>query len=73
MIPHGTAGREWILVCREFMKVRDVIRILHEDGWVLVAMRGSHKQFKRPVKQGRVTVPGQPGDDLARGTLKSIF
>ncbi|MGV3593284.1 MAG: type II toxin-antitoxin system HicA family toxin [Gammaproteobacteria bacterium] len=55
------------------MKVRDVIRILHEDGWVLVAMRGSHKQFKRPVKQGRVTVPGQPGDDLARGTLKSIF
>jgi predicted RNA binding protein YcfA (HicA-like mRNA interferase family) len=55
------------------MKVRDVLHMLHEDGWMLVATRGSHRQFKHPTKPGRVTVPGNPGDDLARGTLNSIL
>jgi hypothetical protein len=32
-----------------------------------------HRQFKHPAKSERVTVPGKPGDDLARGTLNSIL
>jgi predicted RNA binding protein YcfA (HicA-like mRNA interferase family) len=55
------------------MKVRDVIRILEDDGWRLVATRGSHRQYKHPVKSGRVTVAGKASDDLAPGTLNSIF
>jgi predicted RNA binding protein YcfA (HicA-like mRNA interferase family) len=55
------------------MKVRDVVRLLHDDGWVLVATRGSHRQFKHPQKPGRVTLPGKPGDDLAIGTFKSVL
>lgn len=55
------------------MKVSDVLRILHDDGWRLVATRGSHRQFKHGTKPGRVTVPGKPGDDLAPGTLNSIM
>ena len=55
------------------MKVRDVIRILLEDGWFLVATRGSHRQYKHPTKPGRVTVSGKPSDDLAPGTLDSIL
>ena len=47
--------------------------MLNEDGWFLVATRGSHRQFKHPVKPGRVTVPGKPADDLAPGTLNSIL
>ncbi|WP_136256595.1 type II toxin-antitoxin system HicA family toxin [Metallibacterium scheffleri] len=39
----------------------------------LVATRGSHRQYKHPSKPGRVTVPGKPGDDLAPGTLNSIY
>jgi predicted RNA binding protein YcfA (HicA-like mRNA interferase family) len=35
--------------------------------------KGSHRQYKHPVKKGRVTVPGHPGDDVATGTLKSIL
>jgi len=27
------------------MKVRDVIRMLEDDGWRLVATRGSHRQY----------------------------
>lgn len=55
------------------MKVREILEKLHEDGWYLVTTRGSHRQFKHPVKPGRVTVAGKPGDDLPPGTLNSIF
>ncbi len=55
------------------MKVGDVLRLLREEGWLLVATRGSHRQFKHPSKPGRVTVAGKPGDDLAAGTLASIL
>ena len=40
---------------------------------LVVATEGSHRQFKHPTKPGRVTVPGKPNDDLARGTLNSIM
>ena len=54
------------------MKVSEVLRMLQDDGWTLVATRGSHRQFKYATKLGRVTVPGEPSDDLAPGTLNSI-
>ncbi|HTQ36732.1 MAG TPA: type II toxin-antitoxin system HicA family toxin [Steroidobacteraceae bacterium] len=55
------------------MKVSELLRLLHEDGWYLVAMRGSHRQFKHPAKPGRVTIAGAPSHDLSPGTLKSIL
>lgn len=55
------------------VKVRDVLKRLKNDGWFLVATRGSHRQFKHPLKSGRVTVAGKPSDDLAAGTLDSIL
>ena len=55
------------------MKVAALLRVLHEDDWYLVAIHGSHRQFKHPTKRGRVTVAGKPRDDLAPGTVKSIL
>jgi predicted RNA binding protein YcfA (HicA-like mRNA interferase family) len=55
------------------VKVSEVLRLLNADGWVLVATRGSHRQFKHATKPGRVTVPGKPSDDLAPGTYNSIL
>lgn len=55
------------------MKVRDAIRLLVRDGWVQVAQKGSHRQFKHPVKKGRVTVSGKLGHDVPKGTLASIL
>ena len=55
------------------MKIREVLLMLETDGWRLVATRGSHRQFKHPTKPGRVTVVGKPSDDLAPGTLNSVF
>lgn len=55
------------------MKVAEILRLLQQDGWLLAAQKGSHRQFKHPTKPGRVTVPGKPSDDLAMGTLNSIL
>lgn len=55
------------------MKVREVIHLIEDDGWYLVAIKGSHRQFKHPTKLGRVTIAGHPNDDLAPGTLNSVL
>ena len=55
------------------MKVRDILRMIADDGWYQVRQRGSHRQFKHPTKPGLVTVAGKPGDNLAPGTLNSIL
>ncbi len=55
------------------MKVSEILRQLQDDGWFLVATRGSHRQFKQAIKPGRVTVAGKPSDYLAPGTLNSIL
>jgi predicted RNA binding protein YcfA (HicA-like mRNA interferase family) len=55
------------------MKVRDVIRLIEEDGWVRVQMRGDHRQYKHPTKRGRVTIAGHPSDDVHPKTLNSIL
>jgi len=55
------------------MKIRDIIKLIESDGWYQVDTKGSHRQYKHPVKQGRVTIAGHPGDDLAAGTLNSIL
>lgn len=64
-----TEARQTLL----FMKVRDLLKLLNDDGWYLVTTVGSHRQFKHPAKSGRVTVAGHPSDDLHPKTLRSIL
>jgi predicted RNA binding protein YcfA (HicA-like mRNA interferase family) len=54
-------------------KVREAIARVEADGWRLVVQRGSHRQFKHPVKPGRVTIAGKPSDDLPPGLWNSIL
>jgi predicted RNA binding protein YcfA (HicA-like mRNA interferase family) len=50
------------------VKVRDIIRLIEDDGWYLVATRGSHRQYKHPDKPGRV--PGTLNSVLKQAGLK---
>jgi len=54
------------------MKVAEVLRVLHANGWYLAATRGTHRELRHPDNPGRVTVAGKLSDDLAAGTLNSI-
>ena len=47
---------------------REILRMLHRDGWVEKNQRGSHIQLVHPVKPGKVTVP-HPRKDLDPKTV----
>jgi predicted RNA binding protein YcfA (HicA-like mRNA interferase family) len=55
------------------MKVKELIKLIEEDGWAQVRMRGSHRQFRHPDKPGIVTVSGKPNVDVPPGTLNSVL
>lgn len=54
-------------------KVKEVIKMLEEDGWVQVAQKGSHRQFKHSTKKGRVTINGASNENLSQFLLNSIW
>jgi predicted RNA binding protein YcfA (HicA-like mRNA interferase family) len=55
------------------MKVRDLLKLLTQDGWVVVRVSGSHRQLRHATKQGTVTVAGHEGTDVKPGTLNSVL
>ncbi|MDH3001320.1 hypothetical protein A1D23_12400 [Chelonobacter oris] len=54
------------------MDSKSIIKQIEKVGWYLVAVKGSHHQFKHKSKKGRVTVP-HPKKDLDIKTVKSIL
>lgn len=54
------------------MTTREILKILHKDGWYEVNQEGSHVQLKHPSKLGKVTVSKHSGD-IAPGTLRRIY
>ena len=55
------------------MKVRDVIKLVEADGWYHVGTRGDHRQYKHPIKKGRVTIPGHPSDEMKPQLYNSVL
>jgi predicted RNA binding protein YcfA (HicA-like mRNA interferase family) len=55
------------------LKVHEILTMLKRDDWYLVQQNGSHRQFKHPVKKGRVTLNGKPSKTLEQELLNSIF
>jgi len=55
------------------MKVKEVIRLVEQDGWFEVRQKGSHRQFHHPTKPGTVTIAGKPSVDVPPGTLNSVL
>ena len=55
------------------MRVKEIIKIIEQDGWFMVRIKGSHRQYKHQDKKGVVTIAGNLNDELAKGTLNSIL
>ena len=56
------------------MKVRDIIKQVEKDGWRMLPRTGtSHRQYRHPVKPGRVTINGHLGDDVDHRDRISIL
>jgi predicted RNA binding protein YcfA (HicA-like mRNA interferase family) len=54
------------------MTPRQVIKALEADGWTEARSKGSHGQFRHPVKPGLVTVAVHGGRDLKPRDIASI-
>lgn len=55
------------------LKVSEIIRALKKDGWYLSSHQGtSHRQYKHPIKKGKVTINGKLSDTRSGWLLKSI-
>ncbi|MDQ3713772.1 MAG: type II toxin-antitoxin system HicA family toxin [Acidobacteriota bacterium] len=55
------------------MKVREIIKIIEKDSWILNRTKGSHRQFKHQAKSGTVTIAGHLNDELHPKTASSIL
>jgi predicted RNA binding protein YcfA (HicA-like mRNA interferase family) len=55
------------------LKVKDVIKLIERDGWVLVRSSGSHRQFHHPIKPGTVTMAGKESIDMPVGTINNVL
>ncbi|QHI97678.1 addiction module toxin, HicA family [Xylophilus rhododendri] len=54
------------------MDSKQIVRRLLAEGWVKVAVVGSHTKFKLPGRMNHVVVP-HPKKDLPIGTVRSIY
>ena len=56
------------------MKTKEITKIIEQDGWYEVRQKGSHRQYKHPVKKGLVTIPiHRLSNDVTPGLEKSIL
>ena len=56
------------------MEVKELIKLIEEDGWLMVRQKGSHRQYKHNIKNGIVTIAAHKmSDEIAKGTLNSVL
>ena len=54
------------------MSSTELIRVIEDDGWYLVNVKGSHHHFKHQTKKGKVTIP-HPKKELPQATINAIL
>lgn len=54
------------------MKIREVLRTLRQNGWIIVRVRGSHRQLKHPSIPGTLTIAGHPSLEIGPKARKDI-
>ena len=65
--------RHYYNIIMRAYKVIEVIKLLEADGWILVATKGDHRQYKHPQKKGKVTIRGHKNEVLSQFLLNSIW
>lgn len=56
------------------MTVRELDKLIRNDGWYFVKQVGSHMQYKHPTKKGKVTIPNHgSGGDVDIRTANSVL
>jgi predicted RNA binding protein YcfA (HicA-like mRNA interferase family) len=54
------------------VKVKDVIKAIERDGWVLRNTTGDHRVYKKDGMVDNVTIPGKLSDEMTQGMVAQI-
>ncbi|KAA6342265.1 hypothetical protein EZS27_009995 [termite gut metagenome] len=55
------------------MKVKEVIKILEENGWVYQRTRGDHRIYYKKGARRSIPVPGKLNGDMKEGIFRDIL
>lgn len=55
------------------LTAKEVLKILHKNGWIIIGQRGSHVQLKHNENPGKITVPSHGNKTIHPKVIKSIF
>lgn len=51
---------------------KELRAIVEADGWYIVRQKGSHAQYKHPIKKNLTTLP-MHDEDMKKGTAASVL
>jgi predicted RNA binding protein YcfA (HicA-like mRNA interferase family) len=54
------------------MKCSELLRLLLEDGWMVVSTKGSHLKMKHQTKPGIIIFPDHGAKEMGKGMGKKI-
>jgi len=55
-------------------KVKELVKLVKNDGWYFVRQNGSHEHYWHPTKKGTVTIPNHGlNEDLNHKLVASIL
>lgn len=55
------------------MKCGELLKLLHNDGWVQIRQSGSHIIMRHPTKTGQIPVPYHGSKEVKKGLLSAIL
>lgn len=55
------------------MKCSELLKLLHNDGWVQIRQSGSHIIMRHPTKTGQIPVPYHGSKEVKKGLLSAIL
>ena len=57
------------------MKIRDLVKLVEQDGWKLERTKGSHRQYRHPDKpgSGTLTIAGHSSKEVPKGLLNAML
>ena len=55
------------------MRFRELERLIVADGWIRCDVKGSHYQYRHPLKKGKATIPRHGGDIPLRVAISVLM
>jgi predicted RNA binding protein YcfA (HicA-like mRNA interferase family) len=55
------------------MKCGELLRLLHQDGWIKIRQSGSHIIMRHPTKTGQIPIPYHGSKEVKKGLLSAIL